>query len=137
MTLTFGVATPGGLFVPSLLAGASFGRLCGALLQLALPAAWASSIDLGIFALVGAAATLGGPTRMAISLTVIIVEATGDVQYSLPIMLTLMTTKWVSDQLGNSIYDRYIAIKGHRRRRCRRLPLISVNLLGRSQGCRC
>lgn len=54
-------------------------------------------IDLGKYALAGAAAQLGGVVRMTISLTAIIVEATKDITFGLPIMLVLMIAKWVGD----------------------------------------
>ena len=44
----------------------------------------------GTFALVGAAAFLGGVVRMTISLTVILIESTNQITYGLPIMVVLM-----------------------------------------------
>ena len=44
----------------------------------------------GSYALIGAAAFLGGVVRMTISLTVILIETTRNVSYGLPIMLALM-----------------------------------------------
>ena len=44
----------------------------------------------GTFALIGAAAFLGGVVWMTISLTVILIESTNEITYSLPIMTTLM-----------------------------------------------
>ena len=51
--------------------------------------------DPGKYALLGAAAMLGGVVRMTISLTVIMIEATGNLTYGFPIMVVLMVAKWV------------------------------------------
>ncbi|CAN0470757.1 unnamed protein product, partial [Hapterophycus canaliculatus] len=53
--------------------------------------------DRGTYALIRDAACLGGMARMTISLTVIILEATGDMQYVLPLMLTLLAARWVGN----------------------------------------
>ena len=71
--VVYGIAVPSGLFVPSLLSGAAFGRLFGNLaLRLHPKLAFSNT-----YALVGAAAVLGGMARMTISLTVILLECTG------------------------------------------------------------
>ena len=57
--LTCGTAVPAGLFVPSLLSGAAFGRLVGHLLH-KLDNARGTFADSGTYALMGAAAITGG-----------------------------------------------------------------------------
>ena len=118
MILTFGNRVPGGLFMPSMVVGCCFGRLVGTLVEYYLPLftpnAHQISIIPGVYAMVGAAATLSGVTRMTVSLSVIMFELTGGLQYVLPIMAGIMTSKWVADSLTHkdSIYDRIIQENG-------------------------
>ncbi|XP_008286945.1 H(+)/Cl(-) exchange transporter 7 isoform X2 [Stegastes partitus] len=115
---TYGLAVSAGVFIPSLLIGAAWGRLCGILLASITSnsstsaqdstAIWA---DPGKYALIGAAAQLGGIVRMTLSLTVIMVEATGNVTYGLPIMLVLMTAKIVGDYFEEGLYDIHIKLQ--------------------------
>ncbi|KAM3863470.1 H(+)/Cl(-) exchange transporter 7 isoform 2-T2 [Diretmus argenteus] len=107
---TYGLTVSAGVFIPSLLIGAAWGRLFGILLASITPrgSIWA---DPGKYALIGAAAQLGGIVRMTLSLTVIMVEATGNVTYGLPIMLVLMTAKIVGDYFQEGLYDIHIKLQ--------------------------
>ncbi len=51
---------------------------------------WLVSLYPGTYSLIGAASFLGGVVRMTISLTVILIESTNEIEYGLPIMLTVM-----------------------------------------------
>lgn len=107
-TWTYGLSVPSGLFIPSLLTGAAWGRLVAILLNMAFPDS--SSFDAGKLSLVGAAAQLGGIVRMTISLTVILLEATGNISFGLPLMITLMIAKWVGDLFNEGLYDIHIEL---------------------------
>ncbi|XP_078498334.1 H(+)/Cl(-) exchange transporter 6 [Lissotriton helveticus] len=106
---TYGISVPSGLFVPSLLCGAAFGRLFANLLKSYVGL---DHIYSGTFALIGAAAFLGGVVRMTISLTIILIESTNEITYGLPIMLTLMVAKWTGDLFNKGIYDIYVGLRG-------------------------
>ncbi|XP_068103795.1 H(+)/Cl(-) exchange transporter 5-like isoform X1 [Hyperolius riggenbachi] len=117
---------PSGLFIPSMAVGAIMGRLLGVSMeQLAfyhhdwpIFRGWCSQgadcITPGLYAMVGAAACLGGATRMTVSLVVIMFELTGGLEYIVPLMAAAMTSKWVADALGReSIYDAHIHLNGY------------------------
>ncbi|XP_074866365.1 H(+)/Cl(-) exchange transporter 7 isoform X1 [Carettochelys insculpta] len=106
---TYGLTVSAGVFIPSLLIGAAWGRLFGICLShLTGESIWA---DPGKYALMGAAAQLGGIVRMTLSLTVIMMEATGNVTYGFPIMLVLMTAKIVGDYFAEGLYDMHIQLQ--------------------------
>jgi len=122
---TFGMAVPAGIFLPTIAIGASLGRAVGLLtqgLQRTYPRAWVFStcppdptvqcVSPGFYAVIGASAMLAGVTRMTISLVVILFELTGALSHVLPIMISVMTAKWVGDAFGkDGIYAVWIAMK--------------------------
>ncbi|XP_042232449.1 uncharacterized protein LOC121873180 [Homarus americanus] len=64
--------------------------------------------------MVGAAAVLGGVTRMTVSLVVIMFELTGGVRYIVPLMAAVMPSKWIGDAFGREgIYDAHIILNGY------------------------
>ncbi|KAG0077568.1 hypothetical protein BGZ93_001769 [Podila epicladia] len=123
--LTFGLAIPAGIFMPSMVIGALFGRALGMLVQAWQqnhPGFWLFASCLpdvpcvtpGSYAMVGAAAFMGGVTRMTVSLVIIMFELTGALTYVLPIMIVVMTSKWVGDAFGKEgIFDGIILLCGY------------------------
>lgn len=107
---TFGLAVSAGIFIPTLLLGASWGRLVAVCLQYIFPKS--SLLHPGKYALIGAAAQLGGVVRMTISLTVIIMETTGNITFALPLIITLIAAKWTGDFFNEGIYDIHIRLAG-------------------------
>ncbi|XP_064641625.1 H(+)/Cl(-) exchange transporter 7-like [Lineus longissimus] len=49
---------------------------------------------------------------MTISLTVILVECTGDIRFGLPIMMVLIIAKWTGDFFNQGLYDMHIQLLG-------------------------
>ncbi|RLN67619.1 hypothetical protein BBP00_00001504 [Phytophthora kernoviae] len=102
---TYGIAVPSGLFVPSLLSGAAYGRI---FVMIVHYVGFPVVAQDGMFALIGAACMLGGMARMTISLTVIILECTGVIEWGLPIMVALMAARWVGNYFNEGLYDIHI-----------------------------
>lgn len=107
----YGIAVPSGLFVPGMLIGGGIGRFVGECIYL-LPGATGVRSDPGVYATIGAAAMLGGITRMTMSLAVILVELTNDIDLLLPVMLTIGISKQVGDLFTRSVYDIHIGLQG-------------------------
>ncbi|KAJ3102433.1 hypothetical protein HDU97_000576 [Phlyctochytrium planicorne] len=123
--VTFGTMVPAGVFLPTIAIGACVGRAIGILMQMfqdvdpnhpvfsTCNPKYPQCITPGTYAMVGAAAFLSGTTRMTVSLTVIMFELTGAVSYVLPIIITILTAKWVGDAGGKGIYYLLIRLEGY------------------------
>ena len=119
-SVTFGLQIPAGIILPSMAIGGLFGRAVGIIVEI-----WRTNhptsflfatcepdipcITPGTYAIIGAAAALGGVTRMTVSIVVIMFELTGALTYVLPIMIAVMISKWVGDAFGKrGIYETWI-----------------------------
>jgi chloride channel 7 len=107
-TLSPGLLCPAGLFVPTLLSGAGFGRLVGHTLNETFPGEVADS---GTYALMGAAAVLGGVNRATVAAAIIIVEACGKTTYLLPLMLVFVSARYSGNLFNVGIYHIMIDLK--------------------------
>ncbi|QCD95040.1 chloride channel protein CLC-c-like [Vigna unguiculata] len=104
--ITYGIAIPSGLFIPVILAGATYGRLVSRIFE---PI---TGLDRGLFALLGAASFLGGTMRMTVSICVILLELTNDLLLLPLVMLVLLVSKTVADSFNKGVYDLILQIKG-------------------------
>lgn len=119
-SITFGLQIPAGIILPSMAIGALFGRAVGIIMEILVhnhPKFYSFQncepdipcVTPGTYAIVGAAAALGGVTRMTVSIVVIMFELTGALTYVLPIMIAVMVSKWVGDAFGKrGIYESWI-----------------------------
>ncbi|KAI8620200.1 chloride channel [Chytriomyces sp. MP71] len=128
--VTFGTKIPAGIFTPSIAIGALVGRALGILLSM-IQSAYPTDpyftsctikpisnpcITPATYSIIGAAAFLSGTTRITMSLTVIMFELTGALSYVLPIMVTVLTAKWVGDWYSDSaggLYGELIQLGGY------------------------
>ena len=102
MALAFGIAVPGGLFMPSLFLGACTGGCAGLVLKNALPEAW--DIQPGLYSLIGATSALGGVFRSSVSLVVIMVESTNGQAFVFAIIVAVVVSNAVGNYLAHGIY---------------------------------
>ncbi|KAI0194151.1 chloride channel [Astrocystis sublimbata] len=124
-SVTFGLQIPAGIILPSMAIGALSGRAVGIIMEI-----WQHNhpnffpfstcdpdvpcVTPGVYAMIGAAATLAGVTRLTVSIVVIMFELTGALSYVLPIMIAVMLSKWVGDAFSRrGIYESWIHFNGY------------------------
>ncbi|KAM4027303.1 chloride channel protein D-like [Anomaloglossus baeobatrachus] len=111
---TAGTAAATGLVVPMLYTGALLGRIVGIIMVYLFGIRtdqYGRWIDPGLFAAIGSAAYFSGVSRLTISLTVIMVEITNDVQSILLIMVAVLTGKTVGDYFNHSLFSSLLHLK--------------------------
>ncbi|KAI5952847.1 GEF1 [Candida jiufengensis] len=126
--ITYGCKVPAGIFVPSMAAGATFGRALGIIIDHIYkqhPNSFFFSaceegekcIIPGTYAFLGAAAGLCGITDLTVTVVIIMFELTGAIRYIIPTMIVVAITKSINDKWGKGgIADQMIKFNG--------LPLI-------------
>ncbi|KAL8770368.1 MAG: hypothetical protein Q9194_005195 [Teloschistes cf. exilis] len=122
-TITFDLKVPAGIYIPFMILGALLGRIFGTAVQhpLSMVVSGANSIlelDIpnggesgfcvlpGVYALLAAAATMCGVTRLTITIMMIVFELSGSTDHIVPATVTVLAAKWTADALEpRSIYD--------------------------------
>ena len=94
----------GGIFLPSIFAGACIGRFYADLLGSASP---------GLVAVCGAASGLVGYFRYPLTVSVLIAEVTSNMFVSIPVMAAVILSKAVADLLSPSVVNIMTASKGY------------------------
>ncbi|OMJ07122.1 H(+)/Cl(-) exchange transporter 3 [Smittium culicis] len=118
----FGV--PCGIFVPGMAIGATFGRMLGIIVQ-SLHRSYPNSsffsqcspdvpcITPATYAFLGAAAGLGGVTRVTVAVVVIMYELTGAVSFIVPTIIVVMISKLIADYVSpGAISEQLIELNG-------------------------
>ncbi len=93
--------------MPAVVVGAVYGRIVGIVVASLI----STSVNPGVYSLLGAAAMLGGFTRLALPVSVMLVEMTGDATYLVPIMYCAIVGKSVSDMIEKPLYPQHMAIE--------------------------
>nr|CAH0108614.1 unnamed protein product [Daphnia galeata] len=108
------LAVPRGSLLPIFKVGAAFGRMIGEAMYLWFPEGMLSgvshSILPGSYAIVGAAAFSAGVTH-TVSISIVVVEMTGQIQHIIPILVAVIVSNVISTLLQPSIYESDIIIK--------------------------
>ncbi|KAH3667163.1 hypothetical protein OGAPHI_002812 [Ogataea philodendri] len=118
VVISYGCKVPCGIFVPSMAAGATFGRAVGLLVETLNPCTGANEGTCtisGTYAFLGAAAALSGITHLTLTVVVIMFELTGANRYIIPTMIVVGVTKIINDKWGigfGGIADQMIKFNG-------------------------
>jgi len=116
-SFTLGSGNSGGVFAPSLFAGAALGGAFGLLVDRFFPGATAGS---GAFATVGMAAVFAGAARAPFTAILIVFEMTNDYRLMVPLMAAVIFSMIIAEHIHKeSIYTLKLTRRGIRLRRGR------------------
>lgn len=121
---TYGISIPGGVLLPSLVIGATIGRLLGVFMEfiqykLSGTASFlhcynekSYCISAASYAVVGSASFFAAVTNMSVASIVIVSEMTGALNYIIPIMIGVFCARILNNvTLGKSIYELSLIVK--------------------------
>ncbi|KAG2483148.1 hypothetical protein HYH03_017993 [Edaphochlamys debaryana] len=106
--ITYGAFIPSGLFTPSLIFGGLLGRMWAETL---VAMHVATDAEVGFYALLGAAAFLGGLMRMSAAQALILMEMTASPQMLPFLMLVLVISKNVGDCFNYGVFEHQMMLK--------------------------
>jgi len=116
-SFTLGSGNSGGVFAPSLFAGAALGGAFGLLVERIFPGATAGT---GAFATVGMAAVFAGAARAPFTAILIVFEMTNDYRLMVPLMAAVIFSMIIAERLHKeSIYTLKLTNRGIHLRRGR------------------
>ena len=126
--VTLGSGGSGGIFAPSLAAGAMLGAAFGTVALQIFPG---TVVNAGVYAVVGMAALVAGTTHAPISAILILFEMTKDYEIILPLMIACVISSTVArGLLRESIYTLKLARRGIRLRGGRDAALLRSLTVG-------
>jgi CIC family chloride channel protein len=127
-SLTLGSGFSGGVFAPSLFIGATLGAAFEIILKSIFPDIIAPE---GAYALVGMASMFAASAHAPITSVLILFELTGDYRLILPMMLTVVVSTWISQNLmhGESVYTLKLTRRGIRIKRGKDVDLMESVLV--------
>ncbi len=109
-SFTLGAGNSGGVFAPSLFAGAALGGSLGLIFHDLFPHLY---INPGAYALVGMAATFAGAARAPITAILIVFEMSNDYRLILPLMLATVVSTFIAQHVHReSIYTLKLVRRG-------------------------
>ncbi|KAL7749344.1 hypothetical protein RI367_005215 [Sorochytrium milnesiophthora] len=109
---THHISMPTDMVIPTLIIGATFGRLYGVMVNEFKIILDQTMVDPGAYAVLGMAAFWSGTSRMVITVIVVAIEATYDQSYLLSLVIVALLAAGVGNVLGDSQFHMEIEHSG-------------------------